>query len=136
MGLTKDGSLKIPPNDPTFLIANTKALSTEGYPLDAEGRFGTRTSKAASELIVDDPIKVAEAFYRKLGQRGVSEEIETKYGTIEMAVFSDDSRVVLRRNTKSSAQRGTDNPAVELQVRLAGTEFPRNYKLHFRKEGE
>ena len=122
--------------DPAHLEHNVSRLIHEGYKLDSEGRFGTRTSFQASEIVTDHPNELAKHFFNELGRGGKPVSVNTPNGKIEMRVFDGGSRIGLRPITRSSRMSGNDNPAVDITIKISSIRQNRYYKLHFHSKGE
>lgn len=103
------------------------------YPLDTEKRFGTKISERSSEVRADTPLETAREFWDVLSHGATIRQIQTKHGQGWIAEFSDRSHIVFRPVTSSAVKSGTDNPAVDIDIKTSGHGFPPRYRIHFRK---
>lgn len=132
MGSQAGGGYSSSPHSFQTLDDNIHRLARK-YPLDDENRFGTKVSEAISVLSTDDPMPVAEEFWRALSKGGVVRQIETKNGPGWIAQYSDGSHVVWRPVTTTTTRTGADQPAIDIDIQTAGRGYPPRYRLHITK---
>ena len=134
MGSQSGGGYASSPSGPQVLFVNIERLAKRGWPLDREGRFGTKVSEGVSEIVTDNPLGTAKQFFDTLGEGGKPRTAIGKYGPVEMRVFDDNSTVTHRKLTRSSVEKHEDNPAVEIHIRTENPRYPGGYRIHFRRE--
>jgi hypothetical protein len=103
------------------LASNILRLSTK-YPLDENGKFGTKGEGNAQVVTSRNPNRTAKEFFRKLS-RGKDSLGPIKTGLGKRAVFRKTDFVVYRPDSKSGG------PSINLRIKGTGLD----YKIHFLK---
>jgi hypothetical protein len=104
------------------LSKNHESLSKR-YPLDSQGRFGSK-DRGSQVVISDDPEATALEFFKKLGEGGSDQTMSA--GKIQVKSFGAKSLVVLRLESSDGS------PAITLQF---GPRNKQSYKIHFKPFG-